>query len=43
MVVQQKDLLGKYRAAGVISEETYRKSLTGVEPVKARAPTEMKK
>jgi len=43
MVVQQKDLLDKYRAAGVISEETYRRSLAAVEPVKAQAPSEGKK
>lgn len=42
MVAQQKDLLEKYRAAGVISEETYRKSLAAVEPVKAQAPVEGK-
>ena len=43
MVVQQRDLLEKYRGAGVISEETYRKSLAAVEPVKAQAPSEGKK
>ena len=38
MVVQQKDLLDKYRVSGIISEETYRKSLAGIEPVKLQEP-----
>jgi hypothetical protein len=38
MVVRQRELLDKYRGAGVISEETYRKSLAAVEPVKAQEP-----
>jgi hypothetical protein len=42
MVVQQKDLLDKYRAAGVISEETYKKSLAAVEPVKPQEPAATK-
>ncbi|MCX5682952.1 MAG: hypothetical protein NT049_04630 [Planctomycetota bacterium] len=42
MVSQQKDLLEKYRAAGVINEETYRKSLAAVEPAKAQVPPQTK-
>jgi hypothetical protein len=38
MAARQRELLDKYRAAGVISEETYRKSLAAVEPVKAQEP-----
>lgn len=42
-VVRQKALLDKYRAAGVISDNTYRKSLAAVEPEKAQQPAETKK
>jgi len=43
MAFQQKNLLDKYLAAGVISEDTYRKSLAAVEPEKPQPPAETKK
>jgi hypothetical protein len=42
MVARQRELLDKYRATGVISEETHRKSLAAVEPIKAQVPPETK-